>query len=274
MVLACQLLHVAPILLRIPGLPQKIFRSQKEYIDFTEVLIEKHRETWNPAYTRDFTDAFLKEMAKVWRDQQNLTVLRQFPYFFKLVDRSWLHLNCSIKTVTNFLRLHSTSYLRNGVFSSPCWALLDYPQRSYNLLFLSPSSTFFSNQCLAALSSACITLQAFKGWIWAWSNSFLSLFSAAHSKRQCSAELRAQGIHYKGIAFTSQDTGIQWYWHDLSTSVIHRPPLVLCSTLPMNSLSAKMDPGQQKCFSVLLWKKVFSLKVSLLLSHSRFHSAG
>lgn len=113
MVLACQLLHVVPILLRIPGLPQKIFRNQKEYIDFTEVLIEKHRETWNPAYTRDFTDAFLKEMAKVQRDQQNLTDLRQFLLFFKLVDRSWLHLYSSIKTATNFLPHHSTSFLRN-----------------------------------------------------------------------------------------------------------------------------------------------------------------
>ncbi|XP_003202370.1 cytochrome P450 2D17 [Meleagris gallopavo] len=59
-----ELLQVVPILLRIPGLPQMIFRCQKEYIDFTEMLIEKHKETWNPAYTRDFTDAFLKEMAK------------------------------------------------------------------------------------------------------------------------------------------------------------------------------------------------------------------
>uniref|UniRef100_A0A669Q1J2 Cytochrome P450 family 2 subfamily D member 6 n=1 Tax=Phasianus colchicus TaxID=9054 RepID=A0A669Q1J2_PHACC len=98
-----ELLHVAPILLRIPGLPQKIFRCQKEYIDFTEMLIDKHKETWNPAYTRDFTDAFLKEMTKVGRDQQNLS-------------------------------------------------------RSYNLLFL-------STQCLAALFSPCITLQAYTGWI-------------------------------------------------------------------------------------------------------------
>ncbi|XP_031456356.1 cytochrome P450 2D27-like [Phasianus colchicus] len=66
-----QLLNVAPILLRIPGLPQKIFRCQKEYIDFTEKLVEKHKGTWNPAYTRDFTDAFLKEMTKGKEAEEN-----------------------------------------------------------------------------------------------------------------------------------------------------------------------------------------------------------
>uniref|UniRef100_A0A8C3LKL9 Uncharacterized protein n=1 Tax=Chrysolophus pictus TaxID=9089 RepID=A0A8C3LKL9_CHRPC len=66
-----QLLNVAPILLHIPGLPQKIFRCQKEYVDFTEKLVEKHKETWNPAYTRDFTDAFLKEMAKGKEAEEN-----------------------------------------------------------------------------------------------------------------------------------------------------------------------------------------------------------
>ncbi|NWX41370.1 CP2DH protein, partial [Steatornis caripensis] len=59
-----QLLNVVPILLRIPGVPQKAFRAQKAFMDFIDVLIDKHMETWNPAYTRDFTDAFLKEMKK------------------------------------------------------------------------------------------------------------------------------------------------------------------------------------------------------------------
>ncbi|XP_021238262.1 cytochrome P450 2D17 [Numida meleagris] len=66
-----QLLNVAPILLRIPGLTQKIFRWQKAYTDFTEKLIDKHKESWNPAYTRDFTDAFLKEMAKGKEAEEN-----------------------------------------------------------------------------------------------------------------------------------------------------------------------------------------------------------
>ncbi|NXF36884.1 CP2DH protein, partial [Nyctibius bracteatus] len=59
-----QLLNVVPILLRIPGVPQKAFRGQKALMDFIDVLIEKHMETWNPAYIQDFTDAFLKEMEK------------------------------------------------------------------------------------------------------------------------------------------------------------------------------------------------------------------
>lgn len=65
LVLTSQLLNVVPILLRIPGLSQKLFRGQKEFMNFIDVLIHKHVETWNPAYTRDFTDAFLKEMKKV-----------------------------------------------------------------------------------------------------------------------------------------------------------------------------------------------------------------
>ncbi|XP_005441403.3 cytochrome P450 2D17 [Falco rusticolus] len=59
-----QLLNVLPILLRIPGVPQMVFRGQKVFMDFIDVLIEKHMETWNPAHIRDFTDVFLKEMKK------------------------------------------------------------------------------------------------------------------------------------------------------------------------------------------------------------------
>ncbi|NWW53517.1 CP2DH protein, partial [Pedionomus torquatus] len=59
-----QLLNQVPILLRIPGVPQKLFQGQKAFMDFIDVLINKHMETWNPAYIRDFTDAFLKEMEK------------------------------------------------------------------------------------------------------------------------------------------------------------------------------------------------------------------
>ncbi|XP_067166989.1 cytochrome P450 2D6 isoform X3 [Apteryx mantelli] len=59
-----QLLNAVPILLRIPGVPQKVFRRQKEFMDFIDVLVHKHMENWNPDYIRDFTDAFLKEMEK------------------------------------------------------------------------------------------------------------------------------------------------------------------------------------------------------------------
>ncbi|XP_043363081.1 cytochrome P450 2D17-like [Dermochelys coriacea] len=59
-----QLLVVVPWLLRIPGVPQSIFRSQKEVLDFTNELVKEHRTTWNPTQKRDFTDAFLQEIEK------------------------------------------------------------------------------------------------------------------------------------------------------------------------------------------------------------------
>ncbi|KAM7023457.1 cytochrome P450 2D17-like isoform 2-T2 [Passerculus sandwichensis] len=59
-----QLLNVVPILVRIPGVAQNIFRAQKEFMDFIDEAIDKHVKTWDPAYTRDITDVFLKEMEK------------------------------------------------------------------------------------------------------------------------------------------------------------------------------------------------------------------
>ncbi|NXE20631.1 CP2D3 protein, partial [Ardeotis kori] len=59
-----QLLNVVPILLHVPGLPQRVFPGQKAFMDFIDVLIKKHMETWDPANVRDLTDAFLNEMKK------------------------------------------------------------------------------------------------------------------------------------------------------------------------------------------------------------------
>uniref|UniRef100_A0A8C4XW38 Cytochrome P450 2D14-like n=1 Tax=Gopherus evgoodei TaxID=1825980 RepID=A0A8C4XW38_9SAUR len=59
-----QLLVVVPWLLLIPGVPQRVFRSQKEVLDFTNELVKEHRTTWNPTEKRDFTDAFLQEIEK------------------------------------------------------------------------------------------------------------------------------------------------------------------------------------------------------------------
>ncbi|NWH58063.1 CP2DH protein, partial [Geococcyx californianus] len=66
-----QLLNEVPVLSRIPGLAQKVFRGQKALMDFIDVLIKKHMETWNPAQIRDFTDAFLKEMEKGKEAEEN-----------------------------------------------------------------------------------------------------------------------------------------------------------------------------------------------------------
>uniref|UniRef100_A0A672TRP1 Cytochrome P450 family 2 subfamily D member 6/pseudo n=1 Tax=Strigops habroptila TaxID=2489341 RepID=A0A672TRP1_STRHB len=74
--IVCSLVNVVPILLRIPGVPQKVFRGQKEFMDFIDVLIKKHMETWNPADIRDFTDAFLKEMEKAEKSGFNYNNLR------------------------------------------------------------------------------------------------------------------------------------------------------------------------------------------------------
>ncbi|NXU52986.1 CP2DH protein, partial [Turnix velox] len=59
-----QLLNVVPVLLRIPGLAQKVFQGQKAFMDFLDMFIHKHKETWSSDCIRDFTDAFLKEMKK------------------------------------------------------------------------------------------------------------------------------------------------------------------------------------------------------------------
>ncbi|NXX42216.1 CP2DE protein, partial [Tricholaema leucomelas] len=57
-----QLLNVVPVLLRIPGVTKKLFGAQKAFMDYIDMLIAKHMETWDPDNTRDFTDVFLKEM--------------------------------------------------------------------------------------------------------------------------------------------------------------------------------------------------------------------
>ncbi|NXB07328.1 CP2D3 protein, partial [Cnemophilus loriae] len=66
-----QLLNVVPILARIPRVQQKVFHAQKEFMDFIDVLIDKHVKTWDPAYSRDLTDVFLKEMEKGKAAEEN-----------------------------------------------------------------------------------------------------------------------------------------------------------------------------------------------------------
>ncbi|XP_008634709.1 cytochrome P450 2D14 [Corvus cornix cornix] len=66
-----QLLNAVPILVRIPGLPQKVFQGQRELMDFIDVVIDKHMKTWDPAHTRDLTDVFLKEMEKGKAAEEN-----------------------------------------------------------------------------------------------------------------------------------------------------------------------------------------------------------
>uniref|UniRef100_A0A8C0XKY1 Uncharacterized protein n=1 Tax=Castor canadensis TaxID=51338 RepID=A0A8C0XKY1_CASCN len=60
-----EVLNAVPILLRIPGLPGKVFPGQKVFMALLDELMTEHRMTWDPAQPpRDLTDAFLAEVEK------------------------------------------------------------------------------------------------------------------------------------------------------------------------------------------------------------------
>ncbi|NXA39499.1 CP2DH protein, partial [Eudromia elegans] len=65
------LFNEVPALLRIPGVHKRAFRGLKELMDFIDVRVHKHMDTWDPANTRDITDAFLKEMDKGKAAEEN-----------------------------------------------------------------------------------------------------------------------------------------------------------------------------------------------------------
>ncbi|XP_069855786.1 cytochrome P450 2D6-like isoform X2 [Dipodomys merriami] len=59
------LLNAVPVLLRIPGLPGKVFASQKAFMDLVDELLAEHKVTRDAAEPpRDLTDAFLAEVEK------------------------------------------------------------------------------------------------------------------------------------------------------------------------------------------------------------------
>ncbi|XP_069587683.1 cytochrome P450 2D17-like isoform X1 [Ranitomeya imitator] len=59
-----QLYKIFPWLMKVPGPHQKLFTIQRTYLDFLRAIIQKHRETWDPASRRDFIDAFFEEIEK------------------------------------------------------------------------------------------------------------------------------------------------------------------------------------------------------------------
>ncbi|XP_043824520.1 cytochrome P450 2D14 [Dromiciops gliroides] len=59
-----QVVNDFPVLLSIPGLPQRLFRAQKALFDILDEFLEEHRKTWDPAQPRDLTDTFLMEIEK------------------------------------------------------------------------------------------------------------------------------------------------------------------------------------------------------------------
>ncbi|XP_012640600.3 cytochrome P450 2J2 isoform X2 [Microcebus murinus] len=63
--MACQLYSIFPSIMKfLPGPHQTVFRNWEKLKLFVSQMIEKHKKDWNPDETRDFIDAYLKEMAK------------------------------------------------------------------------------------------------------------------------------------------------------------------------------------------------------------------
>ncbi|ELW61440.1 cytochrome P450 2J2 [Tupaia chinensis] len=61
----CQLYNICPWIMRfLPGSHQTLFRNWEKLKSFVGDVIEKHKRDGNPEETRDFIDAYLKEMAK------------------------------------------------------------------------------------------------------------------------------------------------------------------------------------------------------------------
>ncbi|XP_027630173.1 cytochrome P450 2J2 isoform X2 [Tupaia chinensis] len=61
----CELYNIFPRIMRfLPGPHQTLFKNWEKLKSFVAHVIEKHKRDWNPEETRDFIDAYLKEMAK------------------------------------------------------------------------------------------------------------------------------------------------------------------------------------------------------------------
>ncbi|GAB1299656.1 Cytochrome P450 [Apodemus speciosus] len=60
-----EVLNMFPILLRIPGLADKVFQGQKSFMAILDNLLTENRMTWDPSQPpRNLTDAFLAEIEK------------------------------------------------------------------------------------------------------------------------------------------------------------------------------------------------------------------
>lgn len=61
-----QVLNSFPMLLRIPGLGNKVFEGQRNFMVMMDNLLSENRRTRDPEKPpRNLTDAFLAEMEKV-----------------------------------------------------------------------------------------------------------------------------------------------------------------------------------------------------------------
>ncbi|MCP6508420.1 cytochrome P450, partial [Klebsiella pneumoniae] len=60
-----EMLNAFPILMRIPGLAEKVFPEQKAFMDMLDELLTEHKITWDPEQPhRDLTDAYMAEVVK------------------------------------------------------------------------------------------------------------------------------------------------------------------------------------------------------------------
>ncbi|XP_028640134.1 cytochrome P450 2D3-like [Grammomys surdaster] len=67
-----EVVKIFPILLRIPGLADKVFPGQKTFRTMVEKMVTEHKRTWDPEQPpRDLTDAFLAEMEKAKRNPES-----------------------------------------------------------------------------------------------------------------------------------------------------------------------------------------------------------
>ncbi|KAM5257178.1 cytochrome P450 2J2-like [Ctenodactylus gundi] len=61
----CQLYNIFPWIMKfLPGPHQTLFSNWEKLKLFVSQVIENHKKDWNPVETRDFIDAYLKEMVK------------------------------------------------------------------------------------------------------------------------------------------------------------------------------------------------------------------
>nr|AXE15625.1 cytochrome P450 2D3-like protein [Eremias argus] len=75
-----QVLNSLPFLTHIPGIMPKVFRHQKEFMDYIAEIVNAHKETWYPSSKQNITEAFLEEIEKKKDENscfnyQNLTLM-------------------------------------------------------------------------------------------------------------------------------------------------------------------------------------------------------
>nr|XP_038965830.1 cytochrome P450 2J3 isoform X2 [Rattus norvegicus] len=74
----CQLYNIFPRILQyLPGSHQTLFSNWRKLKLFISDIIKNHRRDWDPDEPRDFIDAFLKEMAKVFQmfNQKKIVIM-------------------------------------------------------------------------------------------------------------------------------------------------------------------------------------------------------